>query len=119
MELLKTYSAASVQEEEEPLKLAEHAIVLAIADGRQLVFDDLLALPAVKALQTRKIYQVCVEGGCSMERGVQWREGVHWREGREGVLWREGTEGVQWKMSIEGGCYWERVSNKHHAVRQS
>ena len=58
VELLKTYSAASVQEEEEPLKLAEHAIVLAIADGRQLVFDDLLALPAVKALQTRKIYQL-------------------------------------------------------------
>ena len=61
IELLKTY--CTVNEGEEPLKLTERAIVLAIADPRQLVFDDLLALPAVKALETKKIHQVCVDGG--------------------------------------------------------
>eukprot|EP00731_Ephydatia_muelleri_P006505 Em0003g753a len=58
VELLKTYSASSAQEEEEPQRLVEHAIVLAIADGRQLVFDDLLTLPVVKAVQSKKIYQL-------------------------------------------------------------
>ena len=38
--------------------------MLAIADGRQLVFDDLLTLPVVKAVQSKKIYQVLCVGVC-------------------------------------------------------
>ena len=35
--------------------------MLTIADPRQLVFDDFLVLPTVKAQEIKKTYQVCVE----------------------------------------------------------